>query len=374
VADDIYKRLAEHLDNLPGGFPPTESGVEIRILKRLFTPEEVEFALQLTLIPEEARVIAHRAKVTIRDAEVRLESMAKRGLVFRVELKIGQPMYMAAQFVIGIWEFHVNALDQAFIRDMEEYSPTLLPEAWKIPQLRTLPVNKSLNNQLKVMTYENAEELVRNVKKAVVAPCICRRERRIMGEGCDKPEEVCISFGIAADFYQSNGLGRVIDHQEVLKLLKRADEAGMILQPTNAKDILSICICCGCCCGVLRYIKNYPKPASLVSTVFLAVANSDACEGCGICEARCQMEAVQLKGDKASIDVNRCIGCGLCISTCPTGSLTLARKPDSDQPDVPKDMLRTIIEMGRARGKLGIGDLVMMQVKSKVDRLLASKK
>ena len=98
MADDIYKRLAEHLDNLPGGFPPTESGVEIRILKRLFTPEEAEFALQLTLIPEEARVIAHRAKVTIRDAEVRLESMAKKGLVFRVELKIGQPMYMAAEF------------------------------------------------------------------------------------------------------------------------------------------------------------------------------------------------------------------------------------------------------------------------------------
>ena len=282
-------------------------------------------------------------------------------------------MYMAAQFVIGIWEFHVNALDKEFIRDMEEYIPTLFSEAWKIPQLRTIPVNKSLNNQLKVMTYENAEELVRNVKKAVVAPCICRRERHIMGEGCDKPEEVCISFGIAADFYQGNGLGRVIDQREVLELLKRADEAGMVLQPTNAKDILSICICCGCCCGVLRNIKNYPKPASLVSTAFLAVANPDVCEGCGICEERCQMEAVQLKGDNAFVDVDRCIGCGLCISTCPTGSLTLARKPDSDQPNVPKDMLRTSIEMGRARGKLGIGDLVMMQVKSKVDRLLASK-
>jgi len=25
---DVYQRLAKHLDNLPGGFPPTESGVE----------------------------------------------------------------------------------------------------------------------------------------------------------------------------------------------------------------------------------------------------------------------------------------------------------------------------------------------------------
>ena len=42
---DIYQRLAQHLDNLPGGFPPTESGVELRILRRLFTPEEAELDL-----------------------------------------------------------------------------------------------------------------------------------------------------------------------------------------------------------------------------------------------------------------------------------------------------------------------------------------
>ena len=65
MAADIYKRLAEHLDNLPGGFPRTESGVEIRILRRLFTPEDAEFATQLTLIPEEPRVIARRAKIPV---------------------------------------------------------------------------------------------------------------------------------------------------------------------------------------------------------------------------------------------------------------------------------------------------------------------
>ena len=36
---DVYQNLARHLDNLPAGFPATKSGVEIRILKRLFTPE-----------------------------------------------------------------------------------------------------------------------------------------------------------------------------------------------------------------------------------------------------------------------------------------------------------------------------------------------
>ena len=85
------------------------------------------------------------------------------------------------------------------------------------------------------------------------------------------------------------------------------------------------------------------------------------------------MEAVQLVDEKASIDVDRCIGCGLCVSTCPAGSMTLARKPEYDQPAVPGDLIEASIELGRARGKLSMGSLLMMQLKSKVDRLLASK-
>ena len=45
MTEEIYQKLARHLDNLPGGFPPTETGVELRILRRLFTPEQAELAL-----------------------------------------------------------------------------------------------------------------------------------------------------------------------------------------------------------------------------------------------------------------------------------------------------------------------------------------
>ena len=85
------------------------------------------------------------------------------------------------------------------------------------------------------------------------------------------------------------------------------------------------------------------------------------------------MEAVRFVDEKASVDIDRCIGCGLCVSTCPTDSMTLVRKAESDQPDVPQDIIKASIELGRARGKLNLGNLLMMQVKSKVDRLLASK-
>jgi NAD-dependent dihydropyrimidine dehydrogenase PreA subunit len=373
VTQDIYRTLAKHLDDLPGGFPATETGVELRILRRLFTPEEAEFALHVTLIPEEARVIARRAKMTTEAARSRLEDLTEKGLIFRLEPKNGQPQYGAAQFVIGIWEFQVNRLNPGLIEDAHEYAPTLFGESWKIPQLRTIPVGRSIENELRVMTHERGEEIVAAAEKIVVAPCICRRERKMVGEGCDRREEACLSFDMAADYYQSYGLGRPIERREALEILERADEEGLVLQPGGSRETLNICACCGCCCGVLRSFKRHPQPASSASTPFRAVVEPDACSGCDLCEDRCQMEAVRVEDGAAVVDLDRCVGCGLCVSTCPTGSLSLARKPDSEQPKLPKDAIRAAIKLGRARGKLSLGNMAMMQVRSKIDRLLASK-
>ncbi len=73
------------------------------------------------------------------------------------------------------------------------------------------------------------------------------------------------------------------------------------------------------------------------------------------------------------MDLNRCIGCGLCVSTCPSDSLSLVRKPKVKQPYVPKNIVETNIKLGKARGRLGIGKRVGMQVRSKLDRLLSSR-
>jgi len=373
--EGIYKKLAQHLDNLPGGFPPTKTGVELRILRRLFTPEEAELAVHLSLIAEEPPVVARRAKVPIEEAAWRLEEMARKGLIFRVESEGRPARYRALQYVIGIWEFHVNDLDVELIRNMNEYIPSLFDvQIWKkAPQLRTIPVGRSISTELKVLPYEKVETLVQAQKKFLVAPCICRREHKMVGKGCDKPQETCLVFGIAADYYERNGLGRVIDKQETLEILKKADEAGLVLQPSNAEEIVNICCCCGCCCQVLKNLKRCPKPASYFSSSFVATTSPDTCQGCGICVGRCQMEALSLEDDKAVLDADRCIGCGLCVSTCPTESLTLVRKPKTEQPKVPRNMVEASIRLARERGRLGPGKLVQMQVKSKMDRLLASR-
>ncbi len=367
---EVYQKLARHLDNLPGGFPSTESGVELRILRRLFTEDEAELALHVSLIPAEAGVIARRAGIRRAEAEQRLAELARKGLIMSL-VPEGEPVqYMSAQFVIGIWEFHVNDLDPELIRDVNEYMPTLFPEAWKFPQLRTIPVNRSIDHQLTILAYEKAEELVRRAQKLAVAPCICRRERHIAGEGCGKLEEACLVFGMGADLYLRNGLARQIEKKEALEILVQADKAGLVLQPGNSQESMNICCCCGCCCGVLRNLKPYPKPAALVSSAFVASAKAESCNGCGVCTTRCQMGALQLESGHSVLNPDRCIGCGLCVSTCPTGSLVLERKPDAEQPRVPKGGIQSMIQLGRARGKLGTADLAWMVLKSKMERLL----
>jgi len=200
LAKDIYKKLAKHLDDLPGGYPSTKSGVELRILKRLFTPEEAALAVKVTLMPEEPETIAGRAKLPVQETAEQLEEMAGKGLLYRFERKGRPHRYMAAQFVIGIWEYHVNSLDKGLIQDFNEYAPYLiLPEDWKKrPQLRTVPVERSLDTNLQAFPYENARKLVESHTKFLEAPCICRKEHKMMDKGCDKPEGNCLIMGGAA--------------------------------------------------------------------------------------------------------------------------------------------------------------------------------
>ncbi len=369
---DIYQKLAKHLDNLPGGFPSTESGVEIRILKRLFSPENAALALYLTLIPEEPRVIARRAGMDKEAAGQQLEEMAQKGLIFAIYREKKQPKYQAAHFACGIWEFQVNRLSPEFVQDMEEYWPTFFDlDTWqKTPQFRTIPVNQSINVEHHVMSYEQAEEIVRKHHVFSVNPCICRQEQGIKGNTCNRPVETCMMFGNVAEFYLHRGTGRRITREEALDILHQANKHGLVIQPSNSKDVSFLCCCCTCCCSVLRNIKRHPRPASIVITPFFAVIKEETCTQCGTCIDRCQMEAIKAYDCRITIDADRCIGCGLCVTECAVQAINLSRKPRPDQKKVPKDMNHAYINLAKDRGKLSTVSMIGMLFKSKVDRLL----
>ena len=175
--------------------------------------------------------------------------------------------------MVGIWEYHLNDLDEDLIRDVNEYMPDLMNKGWlktKTKQLRVVPVAKSVSAEMAVTPFEAAEEIILKQSKIVVSDCICRKEQKMIGKGCDKPKEVCLAFGAGAYYYEKNGLGREIDKAEALAILKKGVEAGLVLQPGNQQKAMNICMCCGCCCGVLKNLKKMDKPARLVHTNYYA--------------------------------------------------------------------------------------------------------
>jgi Fe-S-cluster-containing hydrogenase component 2 len=372
----VYHQLANHLDRLPGGFPPTPDGLELRILKRLFTELEARLACHLTLIPETAQVVAYRCGLVQDAAATMLEAMWQKGLILKHESKAKPPRYMASQFVVGIWEFQVNRLDPGLVADMASYIPVLFDaDAWRrAPQMRTIPVNRSIDPKLPVLPHEAAAELIRNKDHFVISPCICRKERRMAGHGCDSPLEACISFGDAGSYFIQSGIGRLVDRQTVLDLLETADRSGLVLQPSNSRDPAWICCCCGCCCGVLRTVKTYPNPADLMAAPFAVRLEAESCSGCGVCLERCQMGALVLKGKTVQLNRHRCIGCGLCVSTCSAGALRLYRKPRPQQPRVPVNMATALLRTAWKRKKIRPFRVAAEIGKSQLDRYLSARR
>jgi Pyruvate/2-oxoacid:ferredoxin oxidoreductase delta subunit len=358
---DVFTRLAKHLDNLPAGFPPTDSGVELRILKRLFTPKEAAAALGLTMMPEPAAAIAERLEMDISAVAPLLASMATKGLIFRVD-KGETTLYMAAQFVIGIWEYHLNDLDEELIRDVNAYLPHYFQKRFvtsETQQLRVIPVSQEIvskeglardgSGANPIMPYEVAEEIIRKQRKIVVSDCICRKEQKMVGKGCDAPMEVCLAFGTGAFFYEKNGLGRSIDTAEALAILEKGRAAGLVLQPGNAQRPANICMCCGCCCQVLKNMSALEAPADMVHTNYRAEVDADECVACEECVERCHMAALSM-GEVAVVDPKRCIGCGVCVPVCPSEALSLVPK-DADAPYIPpKNTVETYLNMAKERG------------------------
>ena len=42
MTDDIYIKLREHLDSMPAGYPETDSGAELKMLKKFYTPVQAQ--------------------------------------------------------------------------------------------------------------------------------------------------------------------------------------------------------------------------------------------------------------------------------------------------------------------------------------------
>jgi formate hydrogenlyase subunit 6/NADH:ubiquinone oxidoreductase subunit I len=368
TSEPLYRRLQEHLDRMPVGFPATQSGVEIRILQRLFNPEEAAIALELSAIPEPAATIHKRfnSRMTLPELKQKLGVMAEKGNILAWPIQ-GEIHYAKLVFAVGMYERQAKTLTAEFERDTRQYFEEAFGQAFhskKTTQLRIVPVNKQIAIERSVTTYDQIRAHVEASPGPFgTIPCICRRGKDLVGESCKqtKHRDNCLMFGGAARWAADSGTGREISRQEMLDLLDQADKEGLVLEPENTKSPMFVCCCCRCCCGVLQSAKRLPNPAEYFSTNFYAAVDADTCESCGTCEVRCQMEAISSPEGKAVVDRLRCIGCALCVTTCPSGALRLE---PNEKPRIPPDDTKTLyMQMLQDRyGRWGMAKLGMRKM------------
>jgi NAD-dependent dihydropyrimidine dehydrogenase PreA subunit len=159
-------------------------------------------------------------------------------------------------------------------------------------------VNKSLERKDHVLQYNRIIALVKadNEKPYAVAPCICRLEQEKKGTPTGRPLETCILFGVVARYYIDNGIGRELAEQELLDKLNECENEALIPLSTNSKKIFNLCMCDKQGCQIIRNIRKFDKPAHQFHSGYIAKKDQETCTGCGVCEHRCQMQAISLTG------------------------------------------------------------------------------
>ncbi len=354
VDDDIYFKLVRVLDTLPNGFPATDDGLEITILKKIFTPEEAEIFCDLRLTFETAEEIAQRTGRPLAGLENKLMTMGKKGQLFSIAMgKIR--FFKMLPWVFGIYEFQLPHMDKEFAELNEGYSPIYGKQFFSnTPQLmQTLAIEKSIPIHQEALSYEKVSTIIENGQSFLANECVCKKERGLLGHPCDRSTQVCLAIAPVPGVFDKYPVGRVITKDEAYLLLKKSEEEGLVHLTGNVQfGQYYICNCCKCCCGVLRAINDYDIPASLViNSHYYAKIDTETCIACGTCaDSRCQVNAILKDEDTYRIVAERCIGCGLCINTCPTESISLVHKDREDVTAPPVTEMDWFDERGRTRG------------------------
>ncbi|HEC34948.1 MAG TPA: 4Fe-4S dicluster domain-containing protein [Anaerolineae bacterium] len=353
MSEEAYRRLAQRLDEIPNGFPATESGVELRLLARLFTPEEAALAAEMRLRYEQAGEIAACAGADPQEAYQVLKGMARQGLIRARRGKDGL-VFALLPFVVGIYEEQLARMDRELAVLAEQYfreiaGRTILDAA--PPIHRVIPVEQAIPFDLEVFPYERAAAIVESARSWGVRDCICRVQQRLVGKGCDYPVETCLVMAPVEEAFVGDVVTRPISKEEALCILRVAEEAGLVHTTGNFRDRhYYICNCCPCCCAVLRGLIEFGVPTAVARSGFRAAVDDDACLGCGTCVERCPFEALSLLEEVAVVNADRCLGCGVCAPTCPAGAIHLERRPAEEVVLPPADIREWTLHRAQARG------------------------
>ena len=353
--DPLFRRLQLVLDKETLGFPETRSGSDIRLLKQLFTPEQAKAVIYLTYKFSTVAQVFERAidcEYTREELEQVLDDCARRGMI-GYRKKDGVKYFRTIHYLLGMAEggLHDKPKPEYYKAVNEFAKDGLFWKAFlatKVSQMRTIPIEQSIENKKNVASYDNVKEIVLNTGGPyVIIDCVCRKGAGAAGKPCKRTSrgETCMSLGDAARGAIEFGHGREISQEEALEILKKNAEDGLVLQPSNTITADFICSCCGCCCGIFRLQKSLPNPLDFWTTNFYAKVDADSCTACETCVDICSVAAVKLDENEgvAVVNMKRCIGCGNCVPRCPVGAIELLKKEDAVVPPQTGEDLNEVI-------------------------------
>ena len=358
MMDQFYRQLAQRLNALPNGFPPTENGAELRILEYLFTPEEAQLASNLRLTLETPKEIAARLERDERDIKPILKEMARKRLIRagRAEQGLG---YALMPFVVGIYEYQISRINAEFARLFEDYYQQAFGRMLNVGPAfhRVVPVNQTVRNDMEIQPFESATGIVENAQAWGVVDCICRMQKALIGDPCEHPLDVCmIMHDRPGVFDQAPGI-KALTKDEALTTLKRAADAGLVHSVSNSIGSDShfhtyICNCCTCSCGILRGMAEMGIANVVARSAFVNAVDPDVCVGCETCISYCQFNALSLEPQDPYVQISevRCVGCGVCVPVCPDGALSLVRRPENEILPIPATHEDWLADRAVARG------------------------
>ena len=349
---DAFRELQEHLDKMPVGYPATKSGVEINLLKEIFTPEEAKLTTHLDYKHKTVDEIYKTAQKHVESKEQLeriFDQIVSKGGISRRE-RDGEKQYAVIPLLLwGMFEHQLKRLTPEFLGNLGQYMQGQFANELantKVPKTRVIPIEQSLKVEHRIATYDELRHIIEQAGEHItVQDCICRKVGDMIGKPCQVTDrrEVCITFGDVADLYAKEGWGRRISQEEAFEIARKNEEEGLVLQPGNEQQPVFMCACCGDCCSVLGPIKSFPRPADLMVSNYFAQLDTELCKGHGTCVKRCPMGAARLEDKAASIDLGRCIGCGLCVPTCPENAIKLVKKAKEIVPPATEEDLNDAI-------------------------------
>lgn len=338
-----YKALVERLNRFPQGAPPSQT--LYHILELLFSPKEAELVALLPIVPFGVNEAAKRWKMSRLEAQNILDELSSRAILLDID-KNGESIYVLPPPMAGFFEFSLmrvgGKIDQKtlselfhqylnveedFIKDLFANGQTQLGRAFVNEQAL------SEENALHVLDFERASHIIESSQYMGVGTCYCRHKKMHLGEACDAPLEICMTFGASAESLTKYNYARRIDKIEGMELLHQAQEHNLVQFGENVqKGVNFICNCCGCCCEALTAARKFAFLNPVHTTNFLPVIDEQTCTGCGKCVEVCGVEAMSItstnnphkpKQKKATLNPDRCLGCGVCVNVCKTKALSL---------------------------------------------------